>query len=108
MTFILKRLLDLFSKKTNKVDSILAFYEKNGWYKYPGNKEILEKVFADYQPGYFIPYCHYNEDMDTIDVYFKSDPPYTQLLNKELNLFLSQETDEVIGVSVLNAKRLLS
>jgi hypothetical protein len=46
--------------------------------------------------------------MDSIQVYFKDEDSYTQPLNKWLELHLSHDTDEVVGVNVLNIKKVLN
>jgi len=108
MSCIFNKLFGWLYRNPSDVEDILSFYEKKGWHNYPGNKELLEELFSDYKPESFVPYFYYNKDMDVLDIYFKEDLSYTSLLNKDLNLFLSQETDEIVGVSVLNIKRLVS
>ena len=55
----------------------------------------------------FEPYAYYNEDADSIEVYFKDESCYAKLLNDQLELHLSFDKEEVVGVNILNIKKLL-
>ena len=45
--------------------------------------------------------------MDEIQVYFKDENCYTKPLNDQLELHLSFDTEEVVGVNVLGVKKLI-
>jgi hypothetical protein len=65
--------------------------------------EFLEKnPPLPYRPGTF-----YNEDMDAIEVHFKNESFFVQPLNEAIELYISHETDEVVGLNVLKIKKLL-
>jgi hypothetical protein len=55
----------------------------------------------------FEPYCYYNKETDSIEVYFKDESCYAKPLNDQLDLHLSFDNEEVVGVNILNVKRLL-
>lgn len=93
-------------------------YSDNGWGKYANTcmpmtpiytdpKEFLEKMLKQVPSGPFVPYCYYNEDMDAIQVYFKNDESYTQPLNEAMELMLSFDKEEIVGVNIINIKKLL-
>lgn len=56
----------------------------------------------------FEPYAYYDEERDSIEVYFKDESCYAKPLNDQLELHLSFENEEVIGVNILNVKKLLT
>lgn len=57
--------------------------------------------------GGFQPYAYYNEDMDAIETYFKDESCYTKTLNNMVELHLSFDNDEVVGVNILGIKKLI-
>lgn len=71
------------------------------------SKQFLEEMLKLVPSGPFVPYAYYNEDMDSIQAYFKDENSYTQPLNKWLELHLSHDTDEIVGVNVLNVRKVL-
>lgn len=74
---------------------------------YTDPKEFLEEMLKQVPSGPFVPYCYYNEDMDAIQVYFKNDESYTQPLNEAMELMLSFDKEEIVGVNIINIKKLL-
>jgi hypothetical protein len=66
----------------------------------------VDEYLSTYKPGPFIPYAVYNAHRDSITVYFKKDRDYTQPLNDALELHLSQETNEIVGATIFNIKKL--
>lgn len=67
-----------------------------------GVSEYLETL----KPGPFIPYVRYNVHRDSITVYFKKDRDYTQPISEALECYLSQETNEIVGATIFNIKKL--
>lgn len=57
--------------------------------------------------GCFQPYAYYNEDMDSIEAYFKDESCYTKTLNNNIELHISFETGEVVGMNILNVQKLI-
>lgn len=57
--------------------------------------------------GCFQPYAYYNEDMDSIEAYFKDEACYTKTLNNNIELHISFDTGEVVGMNILNAQKLI-
>lgn len=126
-----------YDQLTNDLDSDMqSLYNKMGWGKYNNplketvimgangqlttldqdakdsitictSKQFLEEMLKLVPSGPFVPYAYYNEDMDSIQVYFKDEDSYTQPLNKWLELHLSHDTDEIVGVNVLNVRKVL-
>lgn len=69
--------------------------------------EFLDEMVKLVPTGPMVPHSFYNEDMDAVQVYFKDHQFYTQPLNEAMNLYVSFDTNEVIGVEILNVKKLL-
>lgn len=71
------------------------------------DKQFLEEMMKLVPSGQFTPYAYYNEDMDAIEVYFKDESCYTKTLNNMVELHLSFENEEVVGVNILGIKKLI-
>jgi len=87
MSCIFGRIFEFFSRRPPEVD--------------------LENYILSYDRCDFVPYAFYNKHTDCIEVYFKDDSTYTSPLSGNVSLYLSQDNNEVVGVKVLNARRLL-
>ena len=48
----------------------------------------------------FVPYCHLNQESDSLTVYFEGDPDYSERLNDHVTLYRSLETNEVVGCRI--------
>lgn len=48
----------------------------------------------------FVPYCHMSKDADTLTVYFEGDADYSKRLNDHVTLYLSLETNEIVGCRI--------
>jgi len=71
------------------------------------SSQFLEEMIKLVPSGSFQPYAYYNEDMDSIQVYFKDTSSYTQPLNQNVEIHLSHDTDEITGATILNIKQLI-
>jgi hypothetical protein len=91
----------------NLVKNNATVEEVYGNVKIVTSSQFLDEMLRLVPSGSFVPYAFYNEDMDSIDVYFKNDSCYTQPLNEAMNLHLSHDKDEVVGLTILNVKKLL-
>lgn len=68
----------------------------------------LEKYLLENVPkGPFVPYAFYNEDMNALEVYFKNDNCYTKTINDFIELHISEDTGEVVGVNVLKIMQVI-
>lgn len=57
--------------------------------------------------GCFQPYAYYKEDIDSIEAYFKDESCYTKTLNNNIELYISFDTGEVVGMNILNVQKLI-
>jgi len=55
----------------------------------------------------FKPCAFYNKHGDQIECFIKNDEYYAKWLNPSVTVYLSMETDEVVGFVVENVKRLI-
>ena len=109
-------------------NSMQKLYDKMGWGEYKKSYPMsgydntmnitvtTSKKFLDEmiklaedckKSGGFQPYAYYNEDMDAIECYFKDESCYTKTLNNMVELHLSFDNDEVVGVNILGIKKLI-
>jgi len=93
----------------NAVDITRAAEEEKSFMKSLGidNPMTVDEYLATYQPCQFTPGTFYNEDMDAIEVIFKNESYYVQPLNQAIELYLTFETNEVVGLNILQLKKLL-
>jgi hypothetical protein len=56
--------------------------------------------------GSFVPYSYYNQDLDKVSVYFKDEDCYVQTVNEDMELHISFDSKEVVGLNFLNVKQL--
>ena len=66
----------------------------------------LLKVSSGPSPP-FKPNAYYNQDGDQIEAYFSDDASYSRWLAPGIDLLLSQETHEVVGVKIAGVKRMI-
>lgn len=71
------------------------------------SSQFLDEMIKLVPTGQFIPYAYYNEDMDSIQVYFKDTSSYTQPLNENVEIHLSHDADEITGATILNIRKLI-
>ena len=71
------------------------------------SSQFLDEMIKQFPSGSFVPYAYYNADMDSIQVYFKDTSSYTQPLNRNVEIHLSHDTDEITGATILNIKQLI-
>jgi len=71
------------------------------------SSRFLDEMLRLVPSGQFQPYAYYNEDMDSIEAYFKDESCYTKTLNNNIELHISFETGEVVGMNILNVQKLI-
>ncbi len=68
----------------------------------------LTQFLRDNPPAkQFVPYCHLSEEADTLTVYFEGDADYSKRLSEHVTLYLSLETDEIVGCRIKGVSGLL-
>jgi len=71
------------------------------------SSQFLDEMLRLVPSVQFQPYAFYNEDMDAIETYFKDESCYTKTLNNNIELHISFETGEVVGMNILNVQKLI-
>lgn len=57
--------------------------------------------FCDNPPiGEFKPYCHYNQESDSITTYFESDADYSEQLNRYVTIYRSIGPKKIVGCRI--------
>jgi hypothetical protein len=55
----------------------------------------------------FEPCAHYDADSDAVTFYFSNEPDYGKRLNSRVTIYLSDETDELVGCRVKGVRTVL-
>ncbi len=64
-------------------------------------KSDLERLLKERLPAkQFVPYSCFNKQSDTLTVYFEGDADYSKRLSDHVTLYLSLETDEIVGCRI--------
>ncbi len=67
--------------------------------------EFLDNLKPSSQP--FEPYAYYGEEEDALKVFFSSEQDYAKRINSRVTVYLSMETDEIVGVQIKNVRQVL-
>lgn len=72
------------------------------------DSDALDKLLRATPPAnQFVPYSHVNNETDTLTVYFEADADYSKRLSDHVTLYLSLETDEIVGCRIKGIAGLL-
>jgi hypothetical protein len=71
------------------------------------SQQFLDQMMKLVPSGCFQPYAYYNQDIDAIECYFKDENCYTKTLNDTIELHLSFDNEQVVGVNILGIKKLM-
>lgn len=64
-------------------------------------KQDLARLLKENPPArQFVPYCYLNKKTDALTVCFEGDPDYSKRLSDHVTLFLSLETNEIVGCRI--------
>ena len=55
----------------------------------------------------FQPCAYYGQEEDAVVFYFEADPDYAKRINKWLTLYLSIDSDELVGCQIKGVRRVL-
>ncbi len=67
----------------------------------------LDEYLATHKPKGFRPVPHYFAQGDFVTYYFRSDPSYAQRVDDILTVFLSFDTNELVGCKIKGVKHIL-
>ena len=71
------------------------------------SQNLIDELIQLKPEGSFVPYTMYNKHNDSIKVYFKDSDYYCQPLNENIQLLLSHENNDIVGVTILNVKNII-
>lgn len=66
--------------------------------------ELLEEVVSC---GQFSPCAHYDADADALTFYLSNEPDHGQRLNSRVTIYLSDESQELVGCRIKGVRRVL-
>lgn len=67
--------------------------------------DFIRNLKPSSQP--FKPYAYYGEEEDALKVHFSDEQDYAKRLNSRVTVYLSMETDEIVGVQIKNVCHVL-
>lgn len=71
------------------------------------SQSLMEELIRVSSSGSFVPYSRYNQYRDCIESHFTNDDYYLQPVNENIELLLSHHNDEIVGVNILNVKKVI-
>lgn len=69
--------------------------------------ELIEFLKANRSAKKFVPYCFLSKEADALTFYFEGDADYSKRLNDHITLFLSLESNEIVGCRIKGVQELL-
>lgn len=69
--------------------------------------ELIEHILSHPPRGEFKPCAYYGPDEDALMFYFRDEPDYAKRLNSRVTVYLSIDTDEVVGCQIKGVGRVL-
>lgn len=71
-------------------------------------KEDLLTYLKSHKPAEtFSRYAYYDEDADVLSLYFADGPYYAERINKRVTVFISSETEKLVGCAIKNVRSVL-
>jgi hypothetical protein len=74
------------------------------------NSVDLKSFFESLPPksrGAFKPTAHYGEEEDALIFYFRDDPDYAKRINKRVTIYLSLDSDQLVGCEIKGVRHVL-
>ena len=69
--------------------------------------DLMEWVSEPRQEGPFEPYAYYGAEEDALTIYFKEDADYARRINTRVTVFLSLDSDELVGCQIKSIQHVL-
>lgn len=93
------RIKSIVARVTRGDTSVLDMADKS--------KELIDYIEANPPAGVFAPWAHYGADEDALMFYFGQQPDYARRVNSRVTVYLSLETDELVGCQIKGVHRVL-
>lgn len=72
-----------------------------------GTVDLIEFVKQHKPTGDFKPYAYYGAEEDALTFYFRGDPDYAKRLNSRVTVFLSIDSNELVGCQIKSVRNVL-
>ncbi len=69
--------------------------------------DLTELVEQHRKEGPFKPYAYYGSEEDALTTYWRGDADYARRLNSRVTVFLSLESDELVGCQIKSVRHVL-
>ncbi len=69
--------------------------------------ELIAHILSHPPEGVFVPCAYYGEEEDALMFYFRNDPDYAKRINSRVTVYLSEDTDELVGCQIKGVGRVL-
>lgn len=69
--------------------------------------EMRDNFLGETAGKTFRPCAHYDPDSDCVTFYFSNEPDYAKRLNSRVTIYLSDESDELVGCRVKGVRAVL-
>jgi hypothetical protein len=69
--------------------------------------ELIEYIKSHPLVGEFSPCAYYGPEEDALLFYFRNDPDYAKRINTRVTIYLSEDTDELVGCQIKGVGRVL-
>jgi len=69
--------------------------------------ELTEYIQSHPPVGKFAPCAYYGPEEDALMFYFRNDPDYAKRINSRVTVYLSEDTDELVGCQIKGVRRVL-
>jgi hypothetical protein len=71
------------------------------------SEALIEYVRTHSAAGEFKPCAFYGDEEDALVFYFRNDPDYAKRINRRVTLYLSMETNELVGCQIKEVRSVL-
>jgi hypothetical protein len=100
-------LVPLAQDMKNSISNSSNISTENNQITLTTSSKFLDELLKLSSSETFQPYVFYNKDMDSIEASFKDEGYYTKTLNNNIELYISFETGEVVGIKLLNVQKII-
>jgi len=69
--------------------------------------EMIAYIKSHPPTGEFRPCAHYRPEEDALMFYFRNDPDYAKRINSRVTVYLSMDTNELVGCQIKGVGRVL-
>ena len=69
--------------------------------------ELIAYIKSHPPVGGFTPCAYYGPEEDALMFYFRNDPDYAKRINSRVTVYLSEDTDELVGCQIKGVGRVL-